>query len=188
MPDDIRYNTVIFAKILEYPGCEFLEIGTRTGRFSIPCAEHIKKVNGHVDTIDFGGDFVVDPKQTVTEAIKLERHFIAQKRIRELNLFDHITTYYCGSNAFFKRNLREYDVIFIDGDHCYLQSKKDLENAVKALKIGGVIYMHDIKDVTQNLPIDENVKRTFLEFEKEGFTKRMHADIFDMGIIECVRK
>jgi len=187
MPDDPRYEEVIFAKILEYPGCEFLEIGTRTGRFSIPCAQHIKKVNGHVDTVDFGGDFVVDPTKTVTFNMKSERQYIAQTRIRKEKLWDHITTYYCGANAFFKRNLRKYDVIFIDGDHCYEQGGRDLENATKALRKGGIIFMHDIKEMTQNLPVNKNVKRAFLEFDKVGFTKRMHEDIFDMGIIQCVR-
>mgnify|MGYP000058903745 CR=1 FL=1 len=47
------------------------------------------------------------------------------------------------SDDFFKANDVNFDVVFIDGDHSYRQSKKDVENALKHLTEGGVIVMHD---------------------------------------------
>lgn len=47
------------------------------------------------------------------------------------------------SDEFFSINKLKYDVIFIDGDHCYAQVAKDLNNAKKFLKPNGCIIMHD---------------------------------------------
>ena len=36
-----------------------------------------------------------------------------------------------------------FDVVFVDGDHAYLQSLRDIENALDRLGPGGVILVHD---------------------------------------------
>jgi hypothetical protein len=52
------------------------------------------------------------------------------------------------SDDFFKENNAKFDVIFIDGLHTYEQVRLDVINAIKALKPGGWIALHD------NLPRD----------------------------------
>jgi SAM-dependent methyltransferase len=50
------------------------------------------------------------------------------------------------SDAFFadkRQTKRRFDVVFIDGDHSYDQVKRDFENAVKHLKPGGTVALHD---------------------------------------------
>ena len=47
------------------------------------------------------------------------------------------------SDNFFKKNKKKFDVIFIDGLHEYPQVKKDAENALRSLKDGGWIALHD---------------------------------------------
>lgn len=47
------------------------------------------------------------------------------------------------SDAFFTKLERKYDLIFIDGDHSYEQSLKDVKNALNALTSGGMIVCHD---------------------------------------------
>ena len=47
------------------------------------------------------------------------------------------------SDSFFDDNQIFFDVIFIDGLHTYYQVKKDLNNALKFLKEGGIIICDD---------------------------------------------
>ena len=47
------------------------------------------------------------------------------------------------SDEFFAKNTKKFDLIFIDGDHSYEQSKRDLANSIKALATDGFIVMHD---------------------------------------------
>ena len=48
------------------------------------------------------------------------------------------------SDAFFAQNKEKFDLIFIDGDHSYKQSKKDFDNSLASLNDGGCIIMHDV--------------------------------------------
>ena len=48
------------------------------------------------------------------------------------------------SNDFFKNNNKQYDVIFIDGDHCAQQVRQDIFNALNALSPQGIILLHDV--------------------------------------------
>ena len=47
------------------------------------------------------------------------------------------------SDAFFSANKKKFDIVFIDGDHSYEQSRKDFINAMSCLKKDGLIVMHD---------------------------------------------
>lgn len=47
------------------------------------------------------------------------------------------------SDDFFKQNLKKFDLIFIDADHSYEQSYKDVLNSLQCLNEGGSIVMHD---------------------------------------------
>ena len=54
------------------------------------------------------------------------------------------------SDAYFAR-LRpdqRFDVVFVDGDHAYRQSLRDVENALARLTPGGVILVHDCNPKT----------------------------------------
>lgn len=48
------------------------------------------------------------------------------------------------SDKFFAKNRRKYDLIFIDGEHTEEQCARDLQNALKYLKKGGTIVVHDV--------------------------------------------
>ena len=47
------------------------------------------------------------------------------------------------SDDFFARNTEKFDLVFIDGDHSYEQSLKDLNNALKVIPVGGFVILHD---------------------------------------------
>ncbi len=48
------------------------------------------------------------------------------------------------SDKYFEQCKTEYDIIFIDGLHTYKQVKKDIDNAWKFIKSGGILIGHDI--------------------------------------------
>lgn len=47
------------------------------------------------------------------------------------------------SDKFFASNTQKFDLVFIDGLHEYAQVKRDIENALNALRPGGAILVHD---------------------------------------------
>lgn len=48
------------------------------------------------------------------------------------------------SDTFFAANVDTFDVVFIDGLHHYEQVRRDLENALAALRPGGFVALHDM--------------------------------------------
>jgi len=57
---------------------------------------------------------------------------------------NHVVT----SDDFFAKNTEKFDIVFIDGDHSYEQSLKDLNNAMKLIPVGGFIVLHDAVPVS----------------------------------------
>lgn len=60
------------------------------------------------------------------------------------------------SDEFFATNKQMFDLIFIDGLHTYEQVHRDVANALKAIKPGGWIAMHDMLPrnwIEQNEPV-----------------------------------
>ena len=57
---------------------------------------------------------------------------------------EHEGLYRTTSDGFFQNNEKTFDLIFIDGLHVYEQALQDFYNAVKCLKEGGIIVMHDV--------------------------------------------
>lgn len=57
------------------------------------------------------------------------------------------------TDDFFKRNPHScmFDVIFIDACHHYENVRKDFENSLIFLNIGGVIFLHDVDPDAQEL-------------------------------------
>ena len=47
------------------------------------------------------------------------------------------------SDKFFKKNNKNFDLIFLDGLHTYEQTIKDIDNSLRYLNINGVILIHD---------------------------------------------
>lgn len=72
------------------------------------------------------------------------------------------------SDEFFKTCIWNYDIIFIDGDHSYEQTKRDFHNAWIFLRLGGILIGHDFlhqKNFTHDK--DYGVTRAVCEFIKD---------------------
>ena len=52
------------------------------------------------------------------------------------------------SDAFFEKNTQSFDVVFIDGLHEYAQVQRDVMNAIRFLKHGGYVALHDMLPLT----------------------------------------
>lgn len=58
------------------------------------------------------------------------------------------------SDAFFAQNRETFDIIFIDGLHAYEQVQRDIINALAAVRVGGLILLHDLlpNDWVEEIP------------------------------------
>lgn len=56
---------------------------------------------------------------------------------------DMETYYEMTSDTYFSCYASKFDVAFIDGDHSYEQSLRDVENCLKWMNVNGVIILHD---------------------------------------------
>ena len=66
-----------------------------------------------------------------------------QRNVSKSNNPDRVKTYTMTSDEFFKTNTEMFDVIYIDGNHAEDYIKRDIENAFKFCKKGGVIWFDD---------------------------------------------
>jgi glycosyltransferase involved in cell wall biosynthesis len=57
--------------------------------------------------------------------------------------FKPFITHQMTSDEFFAHNNEYFDIVFVDGDHSYEQSLRDLNNAIKTVPVGGFIVLHD---------------------------------------------
>ena len=65
------------------------------------------------------------------------------------------------SDTFFEQNHKKYDMIFIDGDHRDEQVTKDIYNALKCLKEGGSILLHDALPWCAEMSYDERITQAW---------------------------
>jgi len=102
------------------------------------------------------------PKEYLKKLDSKFRKYLRDNNIKNIKLYTE------GSDEFFKNNKKNYDLIFIDGDHFYEVSKRDFNNSLKIINSPGVIIMHDIK-INPNCKFWGNPQNTctgvFLEYK-----------------------
>jgi len=102
------------------------------------------------------------------------------------------------SDKFFAQNTEKFDVIFIDGLHTYEQVRKDVINALKSLKIGGWIALHDMlpRDwIEQHVPIisqgawaGDVWKIAFELAQTEGIEFKLLKIDHGVGVVRMINK
>lgn len=88
------------------------------------------------------------------------------------------------SDLFFATDPEPFDIVLIDGDHHHGQVRRDLANALRWLRPGGVVVMHDV------LPTDERFESLELcgTVWRAFATARQFLDLeavtgdFDLGV------
>lgn len=62
------------------------------------------------------------------------------------------------SDDFFASNQTEFDLVYVDGDHEPKQAMRDLTNAIKCCKIGGIVWFDDYMLNDLNHHVDALIK------------------------------
>lgn len=129
-----------------------------------------------------------DSKTSVDPCVQCE--YFSSDAINEFKAFiDHQVT----SDDFFAINTQTFDIIFIDGDHSYAQSLKDLNNALRTVAVNGFVVLHDAMpldyDSTQysnfekKLPYNGEVWKTVISAIRQGSTNlKIGTFAFDFGV------
>lgn len=168
---------IIQKEIAKFPNCRMLQIGTNYGWTVWNLLKQLDHVGGSIDTIDYAH---VKKAKQLKRTMSWINHVKSVLAKHDLNGMVRYFTE--GSNHFFQNNRgRTYHVVFIDGDHSYKQSHRDLMNSVKALCPGGVIIMHDIR--ASRYLGKNSCHRTFQEFQDERFTKTLIDTKYKLGVL-----
>lgn len=165
--------------IHNYPKCRFLQIGTNYGYTVFSILSDIYKVGGFLDTVDFNNHWNRNRRKKAT---KWNTH--VEKTIRE-NCLHSVNVHIRGSNIFFKKQCdKTYDIIFIDGDHTFRQSKLDLKHSLRVLLPGGTIFMHDIRPTVRGN--SKTCYDVFRKFKSRNYTKTLIKTKYVLGVIKHI--
>ncbi len=78
------------------------------------------------------------------------------------------------SDDFFKTNLKRFDVIFIDGMHQVEYLVRDLNNSLKFLNPGGIIFIDDIlplnEEEQQKIPKNHKIENGIIKYTNVPWT------------------
>lgn len=68
---------------------------------------------------------------------------IGIREINDLKFDKRWTFHHMSSDKYFADCKKQFDIIYVDGDHSYTQCKKDIDNAWKFIKPAGTLIGHD---------------------------------------------
>ena len=117
---------------------EYLEIGAYEGRSTIFVCENFQNIK--VTVVDPYIEY--DEMDAVVKNSNMEEVFERFKQ-NTFNFSERIDIYRNSSEDFFKKNIKKFDIIYIDGSHFYLDVKNDLINSLKIIKKNGIIILDD---------------------------------------------
>jgi predicted O-methyltransferase YrrM len=160
----ILYNAVINlkAKLI-------LELGTGFGVSTIALAAAAQEVGGHVYTCDKDSSSIF----TDSERVK--------QKINDLNLMDFCTFYIINDLDMAKQWTATIDLLFIDSEHTYKQTKQELEKFIPFLAEFGECYMHDVAHPDWYMEENAAIFGFLINYEK---TKTLqNCSSFDMNSI-----
>ncbi len=137
-------------------------------------------------------NIVCGKKVSVDPCIECE--YFTREAIEEFKPF---ITYEMTSDDFFAQNAESFDLVFIDGDHSYEQSLKDLNNALKVVPVGGFVVLHDacplnfestqIENFKNKLPYNGEVWKTVVSAIRDSNgALKIGTFTYDWGV--CVIK
>ena len=135
----------------------------------------------HLQTIDFK-----DTNTTSKEMSHARQENV--RKILEISGVKNWSHSDAGTNSWFEKELdkkptRRYDVIFIDGDHSYKQTKKDWENVEKIMSKNSLVFFHDLTKRTQGLNYPHVALRAFEEIDSKKYYKRVVSTKFQLGFL-----
>lgn len=88
------------------------------------------------------------------------------------------------TDDFFKSNKEMFDVIFIDADHKFESSVKDLENSLKYLNYNGFIFIHDTDPINEKYTQPGYCGDSF-KINKYIYDKHPELDLMTLPLTEA---
>lgn len=91
------------------------------------------------------------------------------------------------SDELFANKSRQFDLIFIDGDHRMGQVLKDLRNSLRALKHGGYIVMHDCLPISEDEAAPEKPANSapWCGGAWEVYAAALNSPKIDAFVVDC---
>ena len=158
-------------------GSTFCEIGCWLGHSTSIIAKRAKELNGRVICIDTfkgsEGTFLTEYADNNNVHEKFKENM---KNIGVLGIIDIFNMDSDSASQFIKDN--KLDFIFIDGNHIYRQTKKDIDNYYSKVKTNGIISGHDYEN-----GFDLDIK----SFTEEDLDKDMSRG-FHCGVVKAVNE
>ncbi len=132
-----RHSTRIAKKLFKNKPITAVEIGTDKG----------SNARSILETLNIGRIYLIDPWEEHGEYHRTQEDLSnAEKEARKrLNKYSSKTVFIKKySDEAIKNVPDKIDFIYIDGDHSYKQTKKDMENYWPKIRKGGIFAGHDI--------------------------------------------
>jgi len=148
-----------------------LEIGSFEGLSACGFSDNF--IDHSDSTLDCVDPFIVSgtvPSNTC-RCIDTNTKNIFLENIKKSKNYSKITSHFMTSDDFFKTNTKLFDFIYIDGCHEPEFIENDINNSIKFLNDGGIIWMDDYGGNTSN---DGKIKIHIDKFLKP------HIDKFDI--------
>jgi len=135
-------------------------------------------------TVDFKGSRIAGKKISNARQININS-IISENQYSQWSHSD------VGSDIFFKtleqtspkKKSAGIDVVFIDGDHSFKQTKRDWENVSKHLSESGIVFMHDLKWRTQKLNYPNVALRAFELIPGDKWDRYILDTPYRLGVV-----
>lgn len=177
---NINDQKIFFFLISYFKPKNILEIGTHLGNSlnsMACCLKSNKLINTTIDTVD-----VYDVNKT-NRFNKFKKRNSPINILKKNGISNKINFFKDGSDNFFLKNNKKYDLIFIDGNHTIDQAFKDIANAFNSLNKNGIIIIHDYYDIKNFNDLFTKIVGPFLAiyFLKKKIRKLKVIKIFKLG-------
>lgn len=157
-------TSVIIKLLKKYNPKSVCEVGCWTGGVSSLIMKNTSSVLTVIDTFDGSGshlkDFIKDSSFDVLKAFH-----------DNLNIYLLRINILCGTTDFFKDDLKDFDFVFIDGDHRYSSVSKDINILWDKLLPGGVMAGHDYDMAYYN---EKYIEQDYVDGCHHGVTKAVN--------------
>lgn len=182
---DTKYAVNIMQNyIIEFKCKDMLELGVARGFSTIGLLFTCPETNGHLWSVD-NATLESDPK---TWGVIQK----AKEEIKKLDL-DKYWTYTECDDLEYKCD-REYDLIFIDSSHNYIETLLELKKFSKFIKVGKAIFLHDTLNITEGENVVAAVHRflcrEILREEPNTNSKWRYTELsipYGLGVLERLR-
>ena len=157
---------IILRELRKLGAKKVLQIGTYNGYAVINI--HNQMPNTEIWTVDYipekpGNYNVCLLRRGHSRDENMKRHENLQRYLNEENI-DNIYLYINGSDEFFKQNKETFDASIVHGDHAFEVASRDLQNSLKCVKPGGLIFMIPTADKNH---MERNTVGVFWGYEGE---------------------